>query len=389
MHVGVAFSMSMHPRIAISPKSLNAYTYSVFLCGALLEWISVVFLNSFNYFRAIAIIIIVAGHAFDVLDISFDTPLERILYNLIKGGTVLFVFISGFLFHHIFYQRYQYRKFMLSKLKKVLLPYTLFAVVLIMPQVISQNAAFEFFEPVGAGFMNTYIVPAFKYYITGRFLGPFWYVPFVMLVFLMSPLHIAFINLRLKQQLLVTFLLTVVSLFLHRPIHNILILQAVVYFTPVYLVGILCSENRDLLYQRLKNKEIYLLLAAIALAAFESVLGERGIYFKEPFLYGGIDIMLLQKLVLCLFFMVWLHRFEQVNLKLLDVIAATSFAIYFIHMFPLLTMGKLQALLLQLSMGFPWILFLVSTIATVLFSVGLAITVRKLVPDKSRYIIGY
>jgi peptidoglycan/LPS O-acetylase OafA/YrhL len=53
-------------------------------------------LNYFDYFRAIAIIIIVAGHSFSLWVI--DTLPEKVLANIITGGTSLFVFISGFFF---------------------------------------------------------------------------------------------------------------------------------------------------------------------------------------------------------------------------------------------------------------------------------------------------
>jgi len=51
-------------------------------------------LNSFDYFRAIAILIIVTGHSYQPWVI--DTFPEKIVGNLITGGTSLFVFISGF-----------------------------------------------------------------------------------------------------------------------------------------------------------------------------------------------------------------------------------------------------------------------------------------------------
>jgi len=47
-------------------------------------------------------------------------------------GTALFVFISGFLFHHIFYSRFNYRAFISRKIKDVLVPY----LVLSTPYVI-------------------------------------------------------------------------------------------------------------------------------------------------------------------------------------------------------------------------------------------------------------
>ncbi|MCR4662599.1 MAG: hypothetical protein K5622_01765, partial [Endomicrobiaceae bacterium] len=50
-----------------------------------------------HIFRAIAIIIIVAGHCFDCPQAILDS-----LVNVfIKGGTALFVFIAGFLFQYL------------------------------------------------------------------------------------------------------------------------------------------------------------------------------------------------------------------------------------------------------------------------------------------------
>jgi len=78
-------------------------------------------LNYFDYLRAIAILFIVAGHSFSVW--SIDTLPEKVLANIITGGTSLFVFISGFFFHHIFYKDFEYKVFIKRKIKKVLVPY--------------------------------------------------------------------------------------------------------------------------------------------------------------------------------------------------------------------------------------------------------------------------
>lgn len=346
------------------------------------------FLNSINHFRAIAIIIIVAGHCFYSVDASFNSLPELTLGNLIGGGTVLFVFISGFLFHHIFYKRYQFKKFMSGKLKKVLLPYTLLAIVPIVQAVASQDAFYDWYDPVGTGWINLYLIPAIKYYFTGRFLTAYWYIPFVMLMFLMSPLHIAFIKLKFKQQTLITGLLMVVSMFLHRPENDILILQSVIYFTPIYLFGIICSQKKEAIYARFKNKEIYLLLLAIGLAALQAALGRLGSYQKAPFAYEGIDILLFQKLALCLFFMVWLHRFEKVTSKPINIIASTSFAIYFTHSF-LLWLISATKKANDIRIDSPWLWYPFVTVGMILVCMLVAMTMRKLLPKHSRYIIGY
>jgi probable poly-beta-1,6-N-acetyl-D-glucosamine export protein len=54
----------------------------------------------FDYFRAIAIIMVVASHAYRPWLI--DTFSEKVFINLVVGGTIFFVFISGFFFHYVF-----------------------------------------------------------------------------------------------------------------------------------------------------------------------------------------------------------------------------------------------------------------------------------------------
>ncbi|MGB7247291.1 MAG: acyltransferase [Phormidesmis sp.] len=346
------------------------------------------FVNSLNHFRAIAIVIIVAGHCFRIVGINFDTLPKLIFGNLIAGGTILFVFISGFLFHHIFYKRYQFKKFMLGKLKKVLLPYTLLSIIPITSLVTQQTPDFAFYQPQGSDWFSLYLIPALKYYITGRFLVAYWYIPFVMLIFLLSPLHVAFIKLRIRNQLMITFLLFVVSVFLHRPSGNIFILQSVVYFMPVYLFGMICSQKKDFIYKRLANKEIYLLLVAVALATLQSMAGRLGNYQKPPMLYDGLDLMMIQKVVLSLFFMVWLHRFEHINSKLINTLASTSFAIYFLHSFMLWGFEALR-ISLGIGIGRPWLWYPLVTVGMVLVCIAIALCIKQLLSKRSRYLIGY
>jgi len=83
------------------------------------------YLNSFNIFRAIAILIIVAGHCFDITGMSSDSLTNATAMNLIQGGTALFVFISGYLFYYVFYRKYEFKHFIRKKVNNVLTPYLL------------------------------------------------------------------------------------------------------------------------------------------------------------------------------------------------------------------------------------------------------------------------
>ena len=73
------------------------------------------FLTSFSYYRGIAIVLIVIGHCYGLSGWTFTYYPERDLANILTGGTVLFVFISGFLFHQVFYPGFDFRWFLTKK----------------------------------------------------------------------------------------------------------------------------------------------------------------------------------------------------------------------------------------------------------------------------------
>lgn len=350
------------------------------------------FVNSFNHFRAIAITFIVAGHCLFVAGIPDGEPntfIEAIFINIIAGGTSLFVFISGFLFHLVFYKKYTFSKFLTGKLKNILIPYLLLGILPVLFFVVKVDGHyFGYFLPQGAGWFEQYGVPAFKYYATGRFLLAYWYIPFIIVTFSMSPLHVLFIQKNRRIQLALILVLSVVSIFIHRPLQNMSVFQSVIYFTPVYLLGISCSMNKEQIYSRLKNKEFFLLILVLALAFLQALLGEFGSYHKSPFLFTNIDLMFIQKNIMCLFFMVWLHRFEHINNRVLHTVAATSFTVFFIHPFIIWVILKLSKTV-SISAYYSWTTFPVLIVSIMLICISIALTVRRFAPKISRYIIGY
>ena len=106
-------------------------------------------INSFNHFRAIAIIFIIAGHSFGIVGMEFDTLLEASIRNIIKGGTSLFVFISGLLFHHVFYQKYHYKNFFIKKCNHVLVPYLILGFI---PTTLQGKMTSDFISGIKSSF---------------------------------------------------------------------------------------------------------------------------------------------------------------------------------------------------------------------------------------------
>lgn len=343
-------------------------------------------INSFNHFRAIAILFIIAGHSFSA-GMESNTLFDVSIRNIIAGGTSLFVFISGFLFHHVFYQKYHYKIFLVNKCNNVLIPYLIIGFIPVLLFVIKKVDIHNgYFLPSGTGIISEYLVPAMKYYMTGRFLNAYWYIPFIMATFALSPLHIKYIKTNFNLQLLFIFSFSIVSILIHRPVDNINTAQSVLYFTPVYFIGITASIHKEKIHAYLKGKEIYLLLFVILFTVLQSYLGIEGNYHKQPFEYGGIDLMYFQKIALCFFFMIWLSRFEAFNNKVAHSIASTSFTAFFIHPFILWFLKKFGFNFMLINSWATYALF-VGTISVA--CILIAKFAKKVLPKYSRYIIGY
>ncbi len=352
------------------------------------------FLNSFNHFRAMAIIFIVAGHSVHASDIAEAVSAPHILFKiLINGGTIFFVFISGFLFYHIFYQRYNYPKFIMGKVKNVLIPYSLFCLLPIALELTgSRNDVWNgFFLPQADGIWHEYFVPFIKYYVTGGALLAYWYIPCAMIIFLCAPLHKYFIELaNVKIQIMIVAVLLIIAALGQRPIENIFIPQAVIYYTPVYLFGILCSAYKEDIYRVLKNREWLLLIPALSLAFLQLLTGPVDNYHKELFEFGGLDLQLFQKIILCVFFLVFFHRFEGFHHKFISVIAGTSFAIFFMHSYLLSILSKTKDKI-GIEIPFPasWFAYPIIISSVILICVIAALITKRIFGKHSRCMIGY
>ena len=156
------------------------------------------YLNFINYFRGFAILLIVMGHLFEITKVfDYNNPqlnslFTKICFPLITGGTALFVFISGFLFHHIFYTRgFNLKEFLKNKVKNVLCPYLFSITPIIVYRLFFNHKNLNFYENK-IKFLKTL---ALNFY-SGTLLLSTWYIPFAFLLFLVSPIFIKFIKIK-------------------------------------------------------------------------------------------------------------------------------------------------------------------------------------------------
>ena len=345
------------------------------------------FLKSFEYYRGIAIVLIVIGHCYGLSDWTFSSYPERVLANIITGGTALFVFISGFLFHQVFYPRFKYGRFMSKKLQKVFVPYLLWSALALTFTFATRAPLPANFVGPGTSLFDQWLRPIALSLVTGGHFLAYWYIPFIMIIFLLSPIFIRFIQLERVTQVKVMLAVLICSALVQRPVNNILVVQSVLFFSPIYLFGILCSIDRDWIYEHFKNKAWLLALGVLALAMIQSTyyMG-AGSYHKPPFILHAFDINIIQKFVLCLLGMVMLHRYEERESKILSALAASSFAIFFIH-------GWMVKGLFLIKSWYPftgglWLLPLITALV-IAGSYMIATLIKKLFPKHSAMIIGW
>ena len=346
------------------------------------------FINSINFFRGIAILIIVLGHSYWVAGFQGDASnLNKTFMAIATGGTSLFVFVSGFMFHHVFYKRkFDYKKFLKNKWKNVGVPYLIMSAYAIYKAVYIKES---YLQLKGIGFEVTNKIEAILfYYGTGFHMIAYWYIPFAGLLFIASPLYLKFISLKGRNQMMIIIVGYMISGVVHRPEHNINHLQSLLYFSPAYMLGIWSSINKELIFEKLKNKEGYLLAMIIGMGYLQGVvLDHPEGYHKAFFIYKGIDITIYQKIFIIYFFMAFLHRFEGKKVIILDFMARYSFAVFFIHGYVLTYIMELkkkyeltyQSNILELIL----IAFLVTMVSAIIAHI-----IKKVVPKYSRMIIG-
>ncbi|WP_448873709.1 acyltransferase family protein [Desulfobulbus propionicus] len=345
------------------------------------------FLTSFAYYRGIAIVLIVLSHCYGLSGWTFASFPERVLANIITGGTALFVFISGFFFHQVFYPGFDYRKFMAKKLRKVVTPYLIWSSLALLFTFATHSPLPDLFVGPGASLWDQWIRPTVFSLITGGHFMAYWYIPFILILFLGSPLFLGFIDLPRRTQVAITGALLLCAAVIQRPVNNILVLQSVAFYLPIYLTGILCSLEKERIYEIFSDKIPLLCTGVIGLSMLQSLyyLG-AGSAHKAPFVWHYPDINIFQKLLLCLLCMVVLHRYEHSENRILSTLAASSFAIFFLHGWVIKGLGLIKPWFP--FVGGLWLLPLVAGLV-ILCSYAVAVLIKKQFARHSSLLIGW
>ena len=351
-------------------------------------------LNYIHIFRAVAIIIIVLGHCV----YASPSALNSFVDTFIRGGTTLFVFISGFLFQYLS-DTFSYPTYLKKKFFNIILPY-LFASIFGIALVLSN---FKFNPFISAN----KIVQVGMLLTTGRIHNlPTWYIPMTCIFFLFAPI---LLNLEKKiifrKYSLLFFGLPVllcISCFVPRfELHFFVtktmsawqayaghlekILFDTILFFPIYILGMLFAAYRDKYIEYIYKKRVWIWTIFIAGCIVHFFL-QYYRFLPSRVLFNNFMLMLL------ILGYLW-HYDETIKShthinNVLGTVADYSFSIFFFHFYFIFVFDRIMEYFFHLNKYYLssanfhfdyWILFVIIRFSVAFFgSLFAAMLIKKL-----------
>ena len=275
-----------------------------------------------HYMRGFAIVCIMLSH------FCVRTGWSPFAAGFLRSSTVFFLFISGYLCQYLAFRRpVDTGQYYLSKVKNVISPYLVCSLVSLAAVCLLQAKRAGV---IGPSEISLRSLP--NILLLGWAQRPYWYIPFVVVLFLVSPWLTRIGNRTLLWLLVVSFFVAVC--FPYRPMGNltwnpVVSLYRYVYFTWAYLLGFAYARWKALIDPHLRAYAIPALLLG-------TLLGLRTMFPAVPysdFILSGAFAWSVQKL----FFLVpvlWIaNRVRSVRIPLFDWLATYSFALFFLHHF--------------------------------------------------------
>lgn len=331
-------------------------------------------------FRALAILFVLASHADHVLDVG------RVGYYFnffFANATAWFVFIAGYFFYLIESKRFDYGKFLLKKAKFLLVPYLVLSAIAMSIGIgmFNQN------ESLGLD-MPSYIVWALI--VGGNIIGPLWFMPMIMLVFLLSPV---FYRVSQGRWLLPVMLISLLlSCFTFRPYDNSNPMLAMMHFMGFFWLGIWVARYHEPLQAWVQHGMRFWLLMLLGLSVFvmsasAELNGEALMKMGFWDNLGTANFYQIGKLGLLVVIFLGLYRFANFQIGVFSYIASISFGLFFLHGFGLWLYDWLAPRFPDFFVDNDW--SGVTQISFIfLFSWLVILLVKAVIKDKSRYVIG-
>ena len=346
-----------------------------------------------HHLRAFAIVCILIEHLW--WNIGLFQPAQAFFV----GSTFYFLFISGYLCQYLELRRpTETKTYYRKKCTNVICPYLVWSLFTIAVVWLGDVHRAGVLPPEMVRWGNLPRILLF-----GWAQAPYWYVPFVSVLFLVSPWLWRRNTSELAWLFLVSFSFAVCLPF--RPSSHFDGNPAMAFFQYVYFVW---SYLLGFLYARLKPRiDPFLESYAVPALGFGILLG-LGLFAPEAFaidcpseidpndalretVLGGSLARSFQKLFFLVPAIVLANRFSGKRIAVLDWLATCSFSMYFSHHFFVSDFVRLQDRLFSLVQPNAFgktLLQMVVTILFVAFNLVLAMVLKKAFGRHSRRFIG-
>lgn len=356
------------------------------------------FLGYLHSFRGFAILNIIFIHAFAYAlfqynNNSFDLKDPFYISNelLFHNSTIYFAVISGILFSVVLKSK-GYKRFYSSKLKNVLLPYLFLTLLFSIFNPIFNPPIFKPFalQPDFIAYLNA----AFNNFIFGTAQFPYWYIPILIFLYLVTPILDYLMNIKKWGTLLMLVIIALPLAISRVEVMDMeeyqLSLSTMIYFTGAYAAGIYFGVNPEKRFSWVKKNMVLFvsiaLLSSVALVYFQ---------IKEINKFGGWSLMsalyYIQKMCLSGIVIVLFKNIGDRQPHWLNPVASYAFVIYFLHalfldlliesLLPLSTMHEIA----PLNLFFAGFLFLSLSIA---LSMLIGRIFKKLFGKFSKMLVG-
>ncbi|MBT8449984.1 MAG: acyltransferase [Gammaproteobacteria bacterium] len=349
------------------------------------------FYGHIHYFRGISIILIVAAHCWSMPLFLFadNNPSEDILSlhhvieTLFHGSTVYFAMISGLLYSLVLKHK-PYKSFIKTKFAHVFTPY-----------IIASFCYLAMWELLG--FINPPDdVTALQFFgvlsfvlLTGQMSMHLWYIPIIMLLFLITPLLLRAVNAQRVIWFVILLLLPLVISRVWPNFHP----ATLVYFIGPYIAGLMIGQNLEKAEDWIKERQWFFAASFILFSASYYMLLANDVKFVS---WGMLEVnaqetvTYLLRMSFAIVLLRVLHLTVQRVPVWIDYLAQNAFAIYFIHIsiIMFLTNATIAYELQPEGVLENFLFGLFTLIFSIVMSLGITWILKKLTGRHSRKIIG-
>ncbi|WP_286267671.1 acyltransferase family protein [Thalassotalea atypica] len=345
------------------------------------------YLHHLHAFRGFAILNVVGAHAWSFMifwtgDLSSE-GISRLFWlteTIFHGSTVYFALISGLLFSKILETR-GWQAFFTSKFTNVVIPYIIISLFLTWHywQYLVQ-------DPVLNISLKDYLIVVWSNLISGKASIHFWYIPVLMVMFLVTPL-LAWIQ---KHSIIAMNLIALLPLVISRsPFPDFLKPQTFIFFIGAYVLGMVVGQHYEQFKLFVAKYQRWLLVLVLLTSFVLFSLYLYG-YQAEGFYSVRQTLVYLQKTAICALALYWLSQREDKLPNWLLNLGSYAFAIFFLHVIfiDLVIQSSRDIVAASRTVELIALLGSLNFVAAIVGSMLIALIVKRIFARHARKIVG-